>query len=99
MKKGLEYLHTLACIVVSIAFAPLAGAATFDWSGASGLDLFWVTPGNWSPSGPPGTSDDARFFNPGAVADATIDSTLTTSTTVQRLWFGQTNGPNHNLMI
>src|SRR6476659_8613779 len=41
-------------------------AATYTWSGASGTDLSWPTPGNWSPSGPPGTFDDANFSDLGS---------------------------------
>jgi autotransporter-associated beta strand protein len=75
-----------------------ARASTNAWSAVGG-DLFWSTAGNWSPSGPPGPNDEARFFNPGAVADVTVDIVVSVSTNVQRLWFGQTNGPNHNMTI
>src|SRR2546423_1307162 len=83
--------------VTVFALAHLASAATYTWSGPSGGD--WLTPGNWSPSGSPGTNDEARFFNPGAVADATLDNLVTASTNIQRLWIGQTNPPNHNMSI
>ena len=44
----------------------LLSAANYNWSGSSGSDLFWLTPANWSPSGPPGTSDDAIFTDLGS---------------------------------
>ena len=68
--------------VTVFALAHSALAATYTWSGPSGGD--WLTPGNWSPSGSPGTNDEARFFNPGAVADATLDNLVTASTNIQR---------------
>jgi fibronectin-binding autotransporter adhesin len=87
--------------LITLALTLLVSAAragTNAWS-ALGGDLFWSTAGNWSPSGPPGPSDEARFFNPGAVADTTVDIVVSTSTNVQRLWFGQTNGPNQNMTL
>src|SRR5882672_4648757 len=97
MKKDSYHLPTAAVAVTVIALAHLAAAATYTWSGPSGGD--WLTPANWSPAGSPGTNDEARFFNPGAVADATVDNVVTASTNIQRLWIGQTNGPNHNMAI
>jgi len=81
-----------------VVLSPVARASTNTWS-ALGTDLFWSTAANWSPSGPPGANDEARFFNAGSVADTTIDIVVSASTNVQRLWFGQTNGPNHNMTI
>jgi fibronectin-binding autotransporter adhesin len=88
---------TLAALILSL-LVPAVRAGTNAWS-ALGGDTFWSTAGNWSPSGPPGPNDEARFFNPGAVADTTVDIVVSASTNVQRLWFGQTNGPNHNMTI
>jgi len=77
----------------------LASANTNIWSGASGVDLFWSTAGNWSPSGPPGVSDDARFNDTGAALDAvTINNIISVNRVVQSLTFGQTNG-FHNTLI
>src|SRR5207248_8121045 len=92
MKKSLFIALGLA------ALAPIARAGTNAWS-ALGGDTFWSTAGNWSPNGPPGANDEARFFNPGAVADTTPDIVVSASTNVQRLWFGQTNGPNDNMTL
>src|SRR5262252_8342144 len=88
---------TLVALILSL-LVPTVRAGTNAWS-ALGGDLFWSTAGNWSPGGPPGSNDEARFFNPGVVADATVDIVVSASTNVQRLWFGQTNGPNHNMML
>src|SRR5690349_6415755 len=44
-----------------IASTPTLNAATNVWTGLSGSDIFWATPGNWSPSGPPAAGDEARF--------------------------------------
>jgi autotransporter-associated beta strand protein len=85
-------------LVLAIAILlPSARATTNVWSGPTGGD--WSTPGNWTPAGPPGANDEARFFNQGAVADATIDNIISVNTTIQTLWIGQTNSPNHNMQI
>lgn len=42
--------------------ADAARAITYSWNVASGD---WFTPGNWSPSGPPGAGDDAVISNGG----------------------------------
>jgi fibronectin-binding autotransporter adhesin len=86
----------LAALSALVASCSVVLAGNFTWIGASGGD--WQTAGNWSPSGPPGTNDEARFFNAGAVADATIDNVVSTDTTIQRLWIGQTNNI-HNMGI
>jgi fibronectin-binding autotransporter adhesin len=84
--------------LVCITCLPSAQAATNTWNfTGSGGD--WLTSGNWTPAGPPGVSDEARFFNAGAVADTSIDNIVSSNMTIQRLWIGQTNGPNHNLSI
>src|SRR3954464_7482258 len=85
--------------ITAIAITRTSNAATNTWTGTSGSDIFWSTPGNWSPSGPPGVGDQAQFFNPGAVSDTTVDSTISSDLTIERLWIGQTNPPNHNLSI
>jgi len=76
-----------------------ARAATNTWSFTGSLGD-WLTPGNWTPAGPPGANDEARFFNPGAVNDTTtIGNIVSVNTTIQRLWIGQTNPPNQNMQI
>jgi fibronectin-binding autotransporter adhesin len=86
-------------LLTAIAITRTANGATNTWTGTSGSDIFWLTPGNWTPSGPPGASDEVRFFNQGAVSDTTADSVVTADTTIERLWIGQTNPANHNLII
>src|SRR6185295_6019461 len=78
-----------AVLLALAAITSVSHAATNTWTGPTGGD--WSTPGNWTPSGPPGTNDEARFYNTGAVPDATIDNIVSTDTTIQRLWIGQTN--------
>ena len=80
MNKTLN--HFLAAVTIAVvALAHVASAASYTWSGPSGGD--WLTPANWTPAGSPGTNDEARFFNPGAVADATVDNVVTASTNIQ----------------
>jgi len=98
MKRTFTSHGRLAVVAALTALSHVAGAASFDWSGASGIDLFWSTPANWSPVGPPGANDDARFFDPGAVLDTTINNTVTENRTIRSLWLGQTNGI-HNMLI
>jgi fibronectin-binding autotransporter adhesin len=98
MKKH-PYTFWAVAAVAMIAILPTANAATNAWTGTSGTDIFWPTPSNWNPSGPPGVGDEARFFNQGAVNDATIDNIVTANATIERLWIGQTNPPNHNMTI
>jgi fibronectin-binding autotransporter adhesin len=98
MKKSPISYWAIAAIS-AIAITRTSNAATNTWTGTSGADIFWSTPGNWTPSGPPAAGDQAQFFNQGAVSDASIDSVVTADTTIERLWIGQTNPPNHNLTI
>src|SRR5947207_3127203 len=92
-------LLTISLITLLTTFSceRVASAGTNTWTGPSGGD--WGVSGNWTPSAPPGTNDEARFFNPAAVADTTIDNIVSTNMTIQRLWIGQTNPPNHNMLI
>jgi len=96
MKAKLPTFRVLAPLLAVVAFVHSVNAATNIWTGPSGGD--WSTPGNWTPSGPPGSADEARFFDPGAVADATLDNIVSVNTFIQRLWIGQTNNV-HNMGI
>jgi autotransporter-associated beta strand protein len=98
MKKN-PFPYWAIAAVAAIAITRTTNAATNTWTGTSGSDIFWSTPGNWSPSGPPGVGDQAQFFNQGAVSDNTADNVVTSDITIERLWIGQTNPPNHNLTI
>jgi autotransporter-associated beta strand protein len=99
MKMNLIQLRAFTFVSTLIALACLphpVSAAPFDWLGG---DLLWSTPANWSPLGPPGVNDDARFFDPGGAPDtATINNTVSADITVRSLWFGHTNG-FHNTLI
>jgi autotransporter-associated beta strand protein len=88
---------TVLATIFSGTYAPgPASAASFDWLG---VDIFWSTPANWSPPGPPGTNDDARFFDPGGAPDTgTVNHTVSVDTIVRSLWLGHTNG-FHNMLI
>ncbi|MCI0746009.1 MAG: autotransporter-associated beta strand repeat-containing protein [Verrucomicrobia subdivision 3 bacterium] len=98
MKLTLTSLRILAAFSGVVGAPGTSFAAPRDWTGASGAGVFWSTPENWSPIGLPGMTDDVRFFDPGAVLDTTINSTVSANTTIRSLWFGQTNG-FHNLLI
>ncbi len=100
MKKHLS----LRCAILAsaiLASLPAANAANKVWSAASGTDTNWSNAANWSPTGAPGTSDDALFFDPGATNE-NVDPTsvVDSSRTVHALRFGQTNNLEiHNLFI
>jgi len=99
MKNIIQAYCLTGCLLVVIAASSQPADAQFVWSGASGSDLNWLTAGNWSPSGPPGAPDDVHFFDVGATNDiVSIDNVVSADTTVQSLWYGQTNGI-HNTLI
>jgi len=107
MKHLRHYLRELAALSGVIVMTQLADAASFEWTGASGIDLNWSTPGNWSPAGPPGAADEARFLDAGSTNDnVSINNIVSTDITIERLWVGPTNGLTdgsviaaHNLLI
>jgi autotransporter-associated beta strand protein len=97
MKKSSLPVGSLMCLI--IAAARLANAANVPWNGASGANLFWVTPGNWVTGGSPGINDDALFFDVGTTNEnISPTSFVTANTTIRALRLGQTNGI-HNLVI
>ncbi len=62
------------------------------WSPA-GVNTNWSTAGNWSPNGPPVSSNDVDFFDLGAVGSAgAVDNYVDSSLTIGSLNYGQTNG-------
>lgn len=80
-------------IALLLFLAAITNAATISWSGASGTDTNWSTPGNWT-GGLPGSSDDVKFFNMGAAADTnTINNVAdgSFSGTVGSLQYANTN--------
>ena len=100
MKKNLVQLCVLTALILISTSRPAFGG-TFTWSGASGANLFWETPGNWTPAGPPGISDFAVFFDIGATngfGATNISSEITNNITIQYLWLSQTNN-FHNVQI
>src|SRR5436305_894770 len=46
-----------AIVLTLITTCQIVRAGTNVWSGASGTDLNWSTPGNWTPSSVPGAND------------------------------------------
>jgi autotransporter-associated beta strand protein len=97
MKKSSLLLCSLTSLII-IAAAPFANGANDPWNGSSGVNLFWLTPGNWA-GGSPGPSDDALFFDVGTTNDnISPTSIVTANTTIHALRLGQTNG-FHNLII
>ena len=68
------------------------------WSPA-GVNTNWSTAGNWSPSGAPGSSNDVKFFDAGAVGTAgTTNNVVDTSSNVGSLTYGQTNNYHTTLI-
>jgi Hint domain len=61
--------------------------ATFTWTTKTGGT--WSVPANWSPSGPPGSSDTALIGNLGG---SNYNVTVSTSTTIAQLDIGTTTG-------
>ena len=60
MFKFVKFPHLLIYAVVTFALCPSTSyATTYYWDNTSGG--LWSETGNWSPSGPPGTSDKAEF--------------------------------------
>ncbi len=99
-------LRALAALSGVLALTQLAAAATYDWTGASGTDLLWSTPGNWLPAGPPAAGGQVRFRDAGATNDTVaITSIVSANTTLNSLWVGPTSGlygavtAAHNLLI
>jgi hypothetical protein len=80
------------------SFVQPAFSAPYIWTG-SDPSLLWSNGANWSPTGPPGELDDARFFDLGATNDAvSVNNIVSSSAAIQALWYGQTNG-FHNTLI
>ena len=69
-------LFVPALAAVSLALGGTLAAVDFNWTDAT-LDNNWLTPGNWSPAGPPagGGGNFARFYT-GAPGPANITSDI-----------------------
>lgn len=76
---------------------------TYNWTAASGSDLLWATPANWTPSGPPGPADTAWFNNNALVSGAGTaftDNILAASRTIRFLLYSNnTIGFSHNTLL
>lgn len=84
-----------------LALTPLAESAPYTWTAASGTDLLWVTPGNWSPSGPPGATDTALLGNTALTNNtgaAAADNILATSRVIQTLLYTNNTGFHNTLL-
>ncbi|TAK98314.1 MAG: hypothetical protein EPO07_12185 [Verrucomicrobia bacterium] len=101
MKTFLHHLRTLTLGILSLLVVPLAPAASFEWTGASGADVLWATAANWNPSGVPGASDSPIFGVTATVGDAvTVNNTVGTSTNVTALSYtNSTSGSWHVTQI
>ena len=89
--------HIIICFIAG--FIQPAFGAPYTWTGNDVNLLVWSNGANWDPIGPPGELDDARFFDLGATNDAvTVNNRVASSTSIQALWYGQTNG-FHNTAI
>lgn len=76
----------MSLLLFGLFSASMAPAASLYWTGASGSDLLWATPGNWTPSGPPAAADTAIFGIAGTVSDQlTVNNVVGTSTQVTGL--------------
>lgn len=102
---GTNTSGALATTVSLTLYSPsVANPGTLVWTAASGVDTNWSTPLNWtnltsSGNGPPGISNDVKFFDPGAVmAASNINNIVNANLTVASLQFGNTNG-NHTTLI
>src|SRR6266700_226085 len=90
MKHHRSPLPAAIVLVALVTASRLLAATSYTWSGASGTDLFWPTPGNWSPAGPPGSNDDANFFDLGTTnALGQMSSIATANRTIHALRLGQ----------
>src|SRR5215216_4872429 len=98
MRKLLVPLSHALMLFFVASFVQPAFNAPYIWTG-SDPSLLWSNGANWSPTGPPGQLDDARFFDLGATNDTvSINNIVSSSTSIQALWYGQTNG-FHNTLI
>jgi T5SS/PEP-CTERM-associated repeat protein len=71
--RALSVIAVMLCSWLSTT----ADAQQFDWTGA--VNTTYSTPGNWSPTGPPGPAATARFnlatsYNISFTANATVDA-------------------------
>ncbi len=98
MKSNPLHYRTILALAV-IASINTVYAVNKVWSGASGTDLLWSTPNNWSSIGSPGAADTALFFDTGNTNNNTNSTSIVAANlTVNSLRLGETNAL-HNLFI
>src|SRR6266481_5480392 len=74
-------------------------AVTNVWSNGGGTKL-WVTSTDWSPAGPPTNTDTAAFFNTATAPFAgTVNNTVSVSSHIAALVYGQSNALYHTTKI
>jgi len=74
-----------------------------NWTAASGTDLLWSTPANWSPSGPPAAANTVWFNNTAQVAgtgSGFVDNIVDASMAIRTLQYSNnTVGSSHNTLL
>ena len=68
--------HRLACALVTVAAALVAGARTFTWTGRSGADAGWADGGNWDRDGAVPAAGDTVVLTNAAVAVTRADQPI-----------------------
>jgi hypothetical protein len=91
-------------VALAVSSSLVANPGTLVWTAASGVDTNWLSPLNWTNVtsggyGPPGPSNDVKFFDPGAVPGiSNINNVVNGSVAIGSLQFANTNG-NHTTWI
>jgi fibronectin-binding autotransporter adhesin len=76
----------------------VVGTPVIIWTPA-GVNTNWSTAGNWTPSGPPVSTNDVTFIDLGAVGTAgTVDNVVDSNLTIGSLTYGQTNNYHTTLI-
>ncbi len=91
----IHFKITAALALASVlAMTQRAGAAVTTWTNAAGGN--WSVPGNWNPSGVPGTTADVVFGDVGAGSPNTDD---VVGETIDSLTYNQDNGAQQTTVI
>ena len=100
-QKTCRFVSYLLFILLATALPGFA--QTLEWTAASGTDLFWATPGNWNPGGPPGVANTVWFDNTGLAAgtgSSFVDNIVSASTAIRTLQYSNnTVGLSHNTLL
>src|SRR6267378_1532828 len=92
--KLIPHLKIVAAFAAALFSVQTTRAAATAWNNAAGGN--WSVPGNWSPSGVPGTTSDVIFGNTGAGAPNTNDIS---SETINSLTYDWNNGSQQTTVI